>query len=97
MNQLNDTPTTPAAEVEVPPVEPANFMPYLARSVARDLDVLDYATADGQPWMIEVVAEVAAHGMNSLIEALIQAEDLTIEQAQARAVALIAEQGEEDS
>ncbi len=93
MTQLNDIPTTSPAEDEVPPVEPADFLPYLARSVARDVDGLTLATADGVPAVIAAAAEDAAHGMDSLIRALMQAEGLTVEEAQCRAAALIAEQG----
>ncbi|MEU7855155.1 hypothetical protein [Nonomuraea sp. NPDC049141] len=94
MTQLNDT--TAAAEVDVPPVEPADILQYLARSVARDMRVLTFATSDGMPWTVEAAAEVAAHGMNGLIGALMQAEGLTVEKAQARANALIIEQGQRD-
>ncbi|MEW1843022.1 hypothetical protein AB0392_34210 [Nonomuraea angiospora] len=91
MTQLNHT--TASAAVEVPPVEPADFMRYLAQSVARDLDVLTLATGDA-PEMIAAAAEDAAAGMDSLINMLMQAEGLTVEEAQSRAAALIAEQGE---
>lgn len=92
MTQVNDIPTIGPAEVEVPPVEPTNIVPYLARSAARDLDVLTFATADGVPGTIRAAQEDAAGGINSLIDALVQSERLTIEQAQCRAAALIAEQ-----
>jgi hypothetical protein len=93
MTQLNDT-TAPAV-VEMPPVEPADFLPYLARSVARDLNVLTFATADGVLETVEAAAEVAAHGMDALIGALMQAEGLTVEEAQSRAAALITAQAGE--
>ncbi|MEV0236802.1 hypothetical protein [Nonomuraea sp. NPDC050786] len=94
MTQLNETPTTIGpAEVEVQPVEAADFMKLLARSVARDLDVLALATGDA-PEMVAAAAEDAATGMDSLINMLMQAEGLTVEEAQSRAAALIAEQGE---
>ncbi|TMR90516.1 hypothetical protein [Nonomuraea basaltis] len=93
MTQLHDT-TTPA-EGECPPVEPADFLPYLARSVGHNLDVLAFATVDGYQAEIKMAAEEAAHGMDSLINALMQGEGLTVEEAQSRAAALIAEQGED--
>jgi hypothetical protein len=93
MTQLNDI-TTPAAEVEVPPVEPADILPYLARSVARNMDVFTLSTADGALETVQAAAEDAAHGMDALIGALMQADGLTVEEAQSRAAALIAEQGE---
>ncbi|TYB71154.1 hypothetical protein FXF51_01590 [Nonomuraea sp. PA05] len=94
MTQLNDTPATTAAEVEVPPVQPADILAYLARSVARDLTQLTLATADGVPELIAAAAEDAARGVDAFMATLMEAEGLTIEQAQTRAAGLIAEQGE---
>ncbi|MEV1003333.1 hypothetical protein [Nonomuraea sp. NPDC050202] len=88
MTQLNHTTT------EYTPAEPADFLPYLARSVARNITQLTLATADGVPTLIAAAAEDAARGMDALIDVIMQAEGLTIEQAQSRAAGLIAEQGE---
>jgi hypothetical protein len=93
MTQISDIPTT-IGPAEVPPVEPTDILPYLARSAARDLDVLAFATADGVPGTIHAAQQDAAGGINSLIDALM-AEGLTVEEAQCRAAALIAEQSGE--
>ncbi|MGR6921235.1 hypothetical protein ACU635_43925 [[Actinomadura] parvosata] len=90
MTQLNTT----TNEIEYTSAEPADFLPYLARSVARDLTQLTLATADGVPELIAAAAEDAARGVDALIAALMEAEGLSIAQAQARAAGLIAEQGE---
>lgn len=89
MTQIDTT-----TEAGFPLVEPTDFLPYLARSIARELHVLDLATADGVQETITVVAENAAVGMDSLIGALMQTEGLAVEEALARAAALIAEQGQ---
>ncbi|NRQ34474.1 hypothetical protein HII36_21835 [Nonomuraea sp. NN258] len=87
MTQLNDT-----TAAEYTPIEPTDFLHYLARSVARDLDHLADATHDGVPSFITAAVEIAAHGMDALIGALMQAEGLTVEEAQARADGLISEE-----